>query len=384
MLTVATVAGLAGLATRWWYTSQTANAVSDGDSPGLRAARAVAEGGLMWFVGDPGTVRPGALGSLILGVVTSLLGEPTARGVLAVVIGALASLLLIVVVRRRLAGPWPYVAGALLAGGSSVVIASGADPTDPIVITALLGLGLLALTESSRPPVWWAIGLIAGVGYWTSPLMTIMVIPAIVSLLVRRQWPANRQLSILLATTAVGSAARTVDEIRHGFPMARSMWDWPDDPMAHLRTRPLTMLGAALGLVDPNGAWSLPAGRWATLLIIGVLSVVVITVLLRQPRARSVLLIAVPAAVSLDLITGGWSTPAHELAPLLAPAAAVAVVVALSAITASARPSAAVIVMILVGAVGVGGALMDRWGDGQANGSDASTPSSMVENAADE
>ena len=384
MITVAAVVGLAGLAARWWSAMQSFEVSPADDGPGLDAARAVAEGRLTWFIGDPGTARPGALGALVLGAAIRVIGEPAARAALAVAIGATASILLVAILRRRLAGPWPYVATSVFTSGSAVWVTSGADPSDPVVITVLCGLVISAVVESERPPHWWAVGLVLGVGWWTSGLMTIVALPALASLVVRRRAPIGPQWLAVLGGIVVGGAVRWVDEIRHGFPMARTHWAWPDDPAAHMRARPLAALGATLGFADPDGAWWLPASRWAALTVIGVLVVAVLGVLVRQPRARSTLLLAAPAVIILDLTAGGWSLTAHELAPLLAPAVAVGIVVALSAVRASARPSAAVVVMLLIGVIGIAGTIVAGRSATQDRDRDPSTPSSATVNADEE
>lgn len=384
MITVATLVGLAGLAARWWSATQSFAMSPAGDGAGLDAARVVAEGRLTSFIGDPGSSRPGALGALLLGAAIRVVGEPAARAALAVAIGAIASILLVVILRRRLAGPWPYVAAAVFTSGSAVWVASGADPSDPIVITVLCGLVLSSVVESERPPHWWAVGLVLGVGWWTSGLMTIVALPALASLVVRRRAPIGPQWFVLFGGIVVGGAVRWADEIRHGFPMARTHWGLPADPAVHLRARPLTTLGASIGLVDPDGSWWLPAGQWAALIVIGVLVVAVFGVIVRQPRARSTLLIGAPAVIILDLTAGGWSLPAHALGPLMTPAVAVGVVVALSTIRASARPSAAVVVMLLIGLIGIGGAIVAGRSTGQDPERDPSTSSSATVNAVEE
>ena len=389
MVTVAALVGVVGLALRWWVAASTPTAESIDSttvvSTGVYAARAVAEGHMVWFLDVTQGHRPGALGAVILGLAIRLLGEQIAVPSMAVALGVAAAVLLVLAVRRRLAGPWPYVAAAVWSGGSSVWITSGRDPTDPVVLTALLGLILLALVESDRAPRWWAVGLVLGIGWWTSGLMTIAAAPAVVVLIARRTAPRGLGWAQMLGGVVIGALARLVDEVRSGFPMLRAHGAWPDDPMAHLRNRPLISVGSALGLTGEGGAWLLPAGRWVALGIVAALGLTVITVLIRQPRSRSALLVAAPVVVALDLAADGWDLAAYSLAPLLGPAAAVATVIALSAAPAGARPSLAVVVLIVVAVLGAAGVLID--GD-QAEGADtradANAESSAVANALEE
>ena len=391
MVTVAALVGATGLTLRWWVAASapTAESVDSATavSAGVQAARAVAEGRMVWFLDVAQGHRPGALGAIILGVAIRLLGEPTAVPVMAVALGVVAAVLMVLAVRRRLAGPWPYVAAAVWSAGSSVWITAGRDPTDPVVFTVLLGLILLALVESDRAPWWWAVGLVLGIGWWTSALMTIAAAPAVVVLIARRTAPHGLGWAQLIGGVVIGALARLVDEVRSGFPMLRAHGAWPDDPTAHLRSRPLTSVGAALGLTGDDGAWLLPAGRWVALGIVAALGLTVITVLIRQPRSRSALLVAAPVMVALDLAADGWDLAAHSLAPLLGPAVAVATVIALSAAPAGARPSLAVVVLIVVAVLGATGVLLDRDGDqegGAGARADANAESSAVTNALEE
>jgi hypothetical protein len=98
--------------------------------------------------------------------------------------------------------------------------------------------------------------------------------------------------------------------------------------------------------------------------VVIVLAATVVTVLARQPRSRAAVLLGAPAVLLLDLTGDGWGMPAHAMSLMLGPAAALAVVLALSAIPPSARPSAAIVALIATALIGTAGIVLgDRRGD---------------------
>jgi hypothetical protein len=382
MVIVAALATAVGLGLRWLTASGSVTGSWSEGTVGLGTARSIAEGDMTWFVADGTGPASGALGALVLGGLIRLFGEGTAVVAMATGIGILAAVLIVLVVRRRLAGPWPFVAAATWSSGSAAWITSGSDPADPIVITTLLGLGLVTLADRGDAPLWWALGFVLGLGWWTSPLIVVAAAPAIAMLAWRRVLPTASGYVQLGVGATIGALPRLIDEVRSGMPTLRSLVAWPDDPGHHLRTRPLATIGAALGLSDGGGRWLLPAGGWVAAALTTVLALTVVTVLARQPRSRSALLLGIPAMVLVDLTGDGWGLPAHAPAILLGPAMAIAVVIALSAAPARARPSAAIIVIIAATLLGTAGILLDGRGDAQTDVTDARTASSAVLNAA--
>jgi hypothetical protein len=384
MLTIAVVVGAVGLGWRWFAVTSTTATGSATSEAGLQVARSIASGRFAWFIDDGSGPSSGSIGALVLGAMIRLIGETAAVATASIGIGVIAATLLVVVVRRRLAGPWPHIGAAVWLCGSSAAIASGAHITDEVVVTMMLGLILLALVEPPDGPRWWAVGLVLGLGWWTSGLITSAVAPLLAVLAHRRIAPTVGGWLAFGAAFTVGASPRLVDEALNGLPMFRALWASPDDALDHVLVRSVDLIGAALGLTDRSGAWSAAGARWVALAVAVVLLTTVAVVLVRQPRSRSALLLTVPSVLAVDLVTAGWGRSAHDLAVMIGPAVAVMIVLALSALPAAARPSAAIVTMIVIALLGSGGMLAaDRSGD-QPPTAAVRTESSAAANRAEE
>ena len=384
MLTIAVVVGAVGLGWRWFAVTSPTAAGSATSETGLQVARSIASGRFDWFIDDGSGPSSGSIGALVLGAMIRLIGEAAAVAAASIGIGMIAATLLVVVVRRRLAGPWPHIGAALWLGGSAASIASGAPITDEVTVAMVLGLTLLALAERPDHPRWWAIGLVLGLGWWTSGLITAAAVPALAVLARRRIAPTLGGWLTLGVTFTIGASPRLVDEALNGLPMFRALWAPPDDALDHVLGRSVDLIGAALGLTDRDGAWLAAGARWVALAVALVLVATVSVVLVRQARSRTALLLAVPSVLVIDLVTAGWGRSAHDLAVMIGPAVAVMVVLALSALPASARPSAAIVTMIVIAILGAGGMLAaDRGGD-QPPTAAVRTESSAAANRAEE
>jgi hypothetical protein len=95
---------------------------------------------------------------------------------------------------------------------------------------ALLGLSavLMAVNIDEKPAQlrhWFALGLLTGVGWWTSPNVIYYTIPIVVYLLVRGHWRQWRGITIAAATFLIGSSVWTYANLHSGFMSLRSP-DW--------------------------------------------------------------------------------------------------------------------------------------------------------------
>jgi hypothetical protein len=292
---VLAAAALAGVLMRVWVLgSPLGSLTSDEAIVGLMARHALADGQITaFFWGQP---YGGSLEPLLAAGVFAVAGSSTIALKMVPLLLSVAATLLIVPLGRRLAGDRVarYAAAAFWVSAANFVWWS----TKAVgfywscLILGLLFL-LLVIRLVERPEggaAWTALGLVGGLGWWTSPQFLHFAIPGLLWLVWRLRGRVVRGLAIAAVPALLGAAPWIWHNVRLGFPSLGSGATPPVSFLAHMKSFVVQGVPVALGL---DQTIPLP-GRplvWAVYLGLGAATAVAL--LRRPPRTWPWLLLLV-------------------------------------------------------------------------------------------
>jgi hypothetical protein len=345
---VATV--LVAVALRLWVVSGPLGPLSSDETVTGLMARSLLDGEFTTFYW--GQTYGGTIEIVPFAALTWALGGDVAIVLLPLLESLTIGVLLYVVTRRRL--------GRLHAGCTVALAAVFPASTVWFSTRAMLfyqpvmiaGLGALIMSEQlaedhldQRRRAWrWAVlGLLLGIGWWSSTQIVFYAIPAIAWIVWHRAIDWWRGPATAAACSMVGAAPWLLQNVRTG---GRSLTDLPAGTgsyVDHLRAQAEVGWPMALGLRRPfDERWIVSdSGLTAGLVAAGVIALVVVVValaLVRSPHIRSPLLgviVVFPLIHALAPSGGYVGTGRYYL--FVAPSISYAIIAALSTLRASNR-----------------------------------------------
>jgi hypothetical protein len=131
----------------------------------------------------------------------------------------------------------------------------------PIVILGLvIVLCVLRIADDPSPRVnWFALGLAAGLGWWTSPQILYFLLPAVLWLLWQRPRTLVRSAWVALSAFVLGAGPWIVTNVVDGWVSITNLPEVTDGPWARLTALAISGLPMSLGLKVPfTEAWIAP------------------------------------------------------------------------------------------------------------------------------
>lgn len=291
----------------------------------------------------------------------ALLGDRIGLIVLPLIEWAGICVLTFALARRRLDVPIALAVVALGAVAPATAIWMSTRPMLFYNATLLLGLGAILLADGAsgdtdapdaeHRPRLAAIGLLLGLGWWTSTQILYFAVPALYVLLRHRRvrtWPGA---GMLAGGAAVGAAPWLVHNARTSLSSLRSGPPRDGGVGDHLAAQVERGWPMAAGLRRPfDEAWLLPGPGWAYVAVLAAALGLVAWVFLRRPELRTPLAGVLPSFFVLHLLapTGSFVGTGRYYA-FVVPSLAYVVVAALSRVRRGAVLVAALVVVAALG-----------------------------------
>ncbi|MDQ1511241.1 MAG: hypothetical protein QOG50_3085, partial [Actinomycetota bacterium] len=168
-------------------------------------------------------------------------------------------------IARHLFGPVAAASAGLLSlFWPATLVWYGAKEFGFYPLTATLGLCVVLLAvnideQPRRDPLWLALGLATGVGWWTSPNIAYYALPMAAWLVTRGHWKRTRGILIAVAGLVVGAGVWIVANVHSGFDSLHSPpWGGSSTYVSRLGFFWRTGLPFSLGLRRPwDARWYL-------------------------------------------------------------------------------------------------------------------------------
>lgn len=298
---VLAAAALAGVLLRLWVLRSPLGSLSSDEAiVGLMARHAVSDGHITAFFW--GQEYGGSIEPLLAGGLFALAGSSVIALKLVPLVLSVVATLLIVPVGRAFVGDRTarYAAAAFWISAANYLWWSTKSVGFywSCLVLGLLFI-LLVVRLAERPEGMWrwaALGLVGGLGWWTSPQILHFVVPGLAWLVWRLLGRAVRGLAVSALPALVGAAPWIYHNVRLGFPSTGSGATPPVSFLAHMKefvvhgvpvaigldqTRPLPLrplvIGVYIGLGVATAVGILRTRRpwpWPLLLIVGLFPII--------------------------------------------------------------------------------------------------------------
>lgn len=292
---VLAAAALGGILLRVWVLgSPLGSLTSDEAIVGLMARHALSDGQITaFFWGQP---YGGSLEPLLAAGLFAVVGSGTIALKMVPLFLSVAATLLIVPVGRHFVGDRVarYAAAAFWVSAANYIWWS----TKAVgfywscLVLGLLFL-LLVIRLVDRPDGvlrWVALGLVGGLGWWTSPQMLHFVLPGLAWLVWRLRGRAVRGLAIAAVPALVGAAPWIWHNVRLGFPSLGSDATPPVTFLAHMKSFVVQGVPVVIGL---DQTIPLPGRPLVLAVYLGLGAATAVGLLRMRPRAWPWLLLLV-------------------------------------------------------------------------------------------
>ena len=226
---------------------------------------------------------------------------------LTIVLHAIAGVLVWLLGRRTVGEPFARVGTALYWIWPAVFLVTSTRARGYYefgLIAALLVLYLATkIDEEPTLPLVAAFGLSCGLGWWATPQIVLVAVPAVLWLLYRRR-ELVRKLPIGAIAAAIGAAPWLVHNIRHDWPslgLTSSPPSGTNTYLDHLDAFFTQGLPAALGLTHVmSDRWIFPAVVGGTLYIAVLIGFAVLALRRKRPSLLVLVMLLCPFLVSLS------------------------------------------------------------------------------------